>query len=130
MTTTDLIQAYIDAFNRHDLEGMLATLSDDVAHDINESGREIGKDAFRKFKTHMDTCYREQLQDVVIMTKGAHGAVEFICSGEYIKTDGALPPANGQRYAIPAAIFFDTANGKITRVTSYYNLKQWIAAVS
>ncbi|MEI7987265.1 MAG: nuclear transport factor 2 family protein, partial [Armatimonadota bacterium] len=49
--TEALMRAYFDAFNRHDLEGMLATLADDVAHDINEGGREIGIDAYRAFKT-------------------------------------------------------------------------------
>jgi steroid delta-isomerase-like uncharacterized protein len=128
--TETLLQAYFDAFNRHDLEGMLATLADDVAHDINEGGREIGKEAFRKFKTHMDECYREQVRDIVIMTNGSHGTVEFVVEGEYIKTDEGLPEANGQKYAIPAAAIFEVDGDKITRVTSYYNLNGWIAAIS
>lgn len=130
MTAADLIQKYFDAFNRHDLEAQIATLSDNVIHDLNEGGQEIGRDAFRTFKMHMDTCYREQITDLVIMTNGSRGGAEFIVKGEYIKADTGLPPANGQRYEIPAAAFFETANGEITRVTSYYNLKNWIAAVS
>lgn len=130
MTIAELIQNYFDAFNRHDLEAQLATLSDDVIHDINEGGQEIGRDAFRRFKMRMDECYREQITDLVIMTSGPRGAAEFIVKGQYIKTDTGLPPANGQRYEIPAAVFFEAANGKLTRVTSYYNLKNWIAAVS
>lgn len=125
-----LIRAYFDAFNRHDLEGMLDTLADDVIHDVNEGGREVGKDAFRRFKEHMDLCYREQITDLVVMTIGDRGAAEFTCSGEYLATDGPLPEARGQKYAIPAAAFFECANGKITRVTSYYNLKGWIEAIS
>lgn len=131
MTETEtLIRAYFDAFNRHDAEDMLATLSDDVVHDINEGGREVGKDAFRKFKAHMDDCYREQITDLCVMVNGNRGAVEFTCSGEYLKTDGGLAEARGQSYSIPAAAFFEVAEGKISRVTSYYNLKGWIAAVS
>ncbi|HCM83924.1 MAG TPA: isopropylmalate/homocitrate/citramalate synthase [Rhodospirillaceae bacterium] len=130
MAIENLIHSYFDAFNRHDLEGQLATLSDDVVHDLNEGGREIGREAFRKFKTHMDACYREQIVDLVIMTNGNRGAAEFIVRGEYIQTDNGLPPANGQKYEIPAAVFFEAADNKLTRVTSYYNLRQWIAAVS
>lgn len=128
--TESLIRAYFDAFNRHDAEGMLATLADDVVHDINEGGTEVGKDAFRKFKAHMDDCYREQIKDLVVMVTGNRGAVEFTCEGEYLKTDGSLPDAHGQRYAIPAAAFFEVRDGKIGRVTSYYNLRGWIAAIS
>lgn len=128
--TEALMRAYFDAFNRHDLEGMLATLSNDVVHDINEGGREVGIEAFRAFKTHMDACYREQVRDLVFMTSGSHGTTEFIVDGSYIQTDGTLPQATGQTYSIPAAAIFEVENGKITRVTSYYNLRAWIAAIS
>lgn len=125
-----LIAAYFDAFNRHDLEGMLVTLHPDVQHDINESGSEVGKAAFEKFKAQMDTCYKEQITDLVIFSNGNRGAVEFTCSGEYLKTDGNLPEAKGQTYSIPAAAFFEEKDGLLCRVTSYYNLKNWIVAVS
>lgn len=128
--TEALMRAYFDAFNRHDLEGMLATLTEDVAHDINEGGCEVGIDAYRAFKTRMDSCYREQVRNLVFMTNGNHGTTEFIVDGEYIGTDDGLPEATGQRYSIPAAAIFEVTNGKISRVTSYYNLRAWIAAVS
>jgi steroid delta-isomerase-like uncharacterized protein len=128
--TESLIRAYFDAFNRHDAEALLATLSEDVVHDINEGKREVGKAAFRAFKAHMDECYREQITELCIMANGARGAAEFLCSGEYLKTDGSLPEANGQRYAIPAAAFFEAKDGKIARVTSYYSLNGWTEAIS
>jgi ketosteroid isomerase-like protein len=40
-----LIRAYYYAFNRGDREAMLSLLTDDVAHDINQGGRETGKEA-------------------------------------------------------------------------------------
>lgn len=130
VTAASLIQSYFDCINRHDAEGMIALLSEEVVHDINEGGREIGKDAFRRFKSHMDECYREQITDLVIMTKDNRGAAEFTCSGINIKTDVPLPAATGQSYSIPAAAFFEVEEGKMTRVTSYYNLKGWLEAVT
>lgn len=126
---SDLIRAYFDAFNQHDADGMLATLADDVAHDINEGGREVGKAAFRAFKAHMDDCYREQIRDLVIFENGTRGAAEFVVEGEYLKTDEGLPEATGQKYAIPCAAFFEEKDGKLVRVTSYYNLQGWIQAI-
>lgn len=128
--TEALMRAYFDAFNRHDLEGMLATLSNDVIHDINEGGREVGIEAFRKFKTHMDACYREQIVNPIFMIGGNHGTTEFTVEGEYIGTDAGLPEATGQKYSVPAAAIFEVTDGKISRVTSYYNLRAWIAAIS
>ncbi len=131
MTETEaMMRAYFDAFNRHDLEGMLETLAEDVVHDINEGGREVGIEAFRLFKTHMDKCYREQVRDLVVMVNGSHGCVEFMCDGKYIATDGNLPEATGQTYSIPAVALFEVGGGKIRRVTSYYNLQGWLKAIS
>lgn len=128
--TERLIRAYFDAFNRHDAEALLATLADDVVHDVNEGPTETGIDGFRRFKAHMDRCYRETITDLVVMANGEHGAAEFTCSGTYLQTDGPLPEAKGQTYSIPAAAFFTVRGGKIARVTSYYNLKSWLEAIS
>lgn len=129
MTVTALVQAYFEAFNAHDAEEMLATLDENVIHDINESERQVGISAFRAFKAHMDECYFEQITDLCIMANGNRAAAEFTCSGSYIKTDGPLPEATGQTYSIQAAAFFEAANGKLTRVTSYYNLAGWLKAI-
>lgn len=127
--TSALIRAYFHAFNDHDAESLLALLDENVRHDINEGNTEYGVDAFRKFKAHMDDCYREQITDLVVMVNGERGAAEFTCSGKYLKTDGSLPPATGQEYSIWAAAFFEVSKGKITRITSCYNLKNWIQAI-
>lgn len=126
-----LIREYYDAFNRGDREAMLSLLTDDVAHDINQGGRETGKEAFGRFLTHMDRCYREQLTDIVIMTSGdgAHAAAEFVVHGTYLATDSGLPPARGQTYVLPAGTFFAIRDGRIARVTTCYNLADWSAQV-
>lgn len=129
-TTESVMRAYFDAFNRYDTDALLDTLDENVVHVINEGATEVGKEAFRKFKAHMDECYREEIRDACYMTNGERGAVEFICAGTYLATDGSLPPARGQTYAIPAAAFFEVKKGKITRITSYYSLKGWIEAIS
>lgn len=128
-TTERLIRDYFEAFNRQDPEALLATLADDVVHDINEGPTETGIDAFRRFKAHMDECYREEIKELVVMVNGDRGAAEFTVDGAYLKKDGNLPEANGQRYSIPAAAFFTVRDEKITRITSYYNLKGWLQAI-
>jgi steroid delta-isomerase-like uncharacterized protein len=132
VTTLALIERYYAAFNAGDGEGMLACLSEDVAHDINQGARQQGKAAFRAFLAHMDRCYRERLEDIVIMASdcGHHAAAEFTVHGEYLATDEGLPEARGQRYVLPAGAFFALADGAITRVTVYYNLADWTAQVS
>lgn len=133
MTATEaLIRGYYDAFNAKDWDGMLACLADDVRHDVNEGDARGGKDQFRAFLAHMDTCYDETLTDIAVMvsTDGTRAAAEFIVNGTYKTTDGNLPPARGQTYRLPAGAFFEVTNGFIRRVTTYYNLKEWIRQVS
>lgn len=126
-----LLTCYYAAFNAGDWEGMLDCLDDGVIHDINQGGRQRGKDAFRSFLAHMERCYRERLDGIVLMASddGTRGAAEFIVHGEYLATDEGLPEANGQTYTLPAGAFFSIAGGQITRVTVYYNLADWTAQV-
>ncbi|MDK2778363.1 MAG: nuclear transport factor 2 family protein [Pseudomonadota bacterium] len=127
-----IIRAYYDAFNRQDMDTFLSLLSDEVVHDINQGQRESGKAAFAEFMAKMNRHYREQLLDLEIMANeaGTRAAAEFVVLGEYLKTDDGLPAAAGQTYRLPAGAFFELAGGKVTRVTNYYNLEDWIAQVS
>lgn len=130
--TEALIRRYYDAFNADDTAGMLDCLTGDVRHHVNEGGVRVGKDAFAQFCAHMTDCYRERLTDIVVMVSadGARAAAEFVVNGEYLKTDEGLPPANGQTYKLPAGGFFEVENGRIARVTTYYNLADWMRQVA
>lgn len=130
--TTALIRRYYDAFNAGgDRKPMLALLSESVVHDINQGQREAGKAAFVRFLERMDRCYRERVVDLVVMATddGGRAAAEFIIEGEYLVTDEGLPPASGQRYRLSVGAFFAIADGRITRVSNYYNLQDWLKQV-
>lgn len=129
--TLALIGRYYDAFNRGDREAMLALLGDEVVHDLNQGPREHGRDAFRTFLARMDASYAEQLQDIVVVASadGSRAAAEYVVHGRYLATDAGLPPARGQAYVLPGGAFFEVRDGRITRVTNYYNLQDWLAQV-
>jgi steroid delta-isomerase-like uncharacterized protein len=130
-TARATIQAYYDAFNAGDLTAMIATLHDDFAHHVNEGETRLGKEAFAGFCRHMSETYAENLTDMVVFANddGTRGAAEFVVNGTYLKTDPGLPEAHGQTYVLPAGGFFSLSGGKITRVTTYYNLQDWIQQV-
>lgn len=130
--TAALIRTYYEAFNAGDSEAMLAHLTDDVIHDVNQGERRIGKDKFRAFNARMTHHYRERLENIAVMVSkdGTRAAAEFNVHGTYLTTDSGLPEANGQTYILPAGTFFAIRDGKIARVTTYYNLTDWIAQVS
>lgn len=129
--TINLIEQYYTAFNNADMDTFLSLLTDDIIHDINQGKREIGKDAFKQFMACMNYNYKEQLVDMVIMATpdGSRAAAEFVVIGKYLQSDEGLPPAQGQEYRLPAGAFFEIRNGKVARITNYYNLQDWIAQV-
>jgi steroid delta-isomerase-like uncharacterized protein len=130
--TAALIRRYYDAFNSGDSDGMLACLTDDVIHDVNQGERRTGIEKFRAFNARMTRHYRERLEGIAVMVSkdGSRAAAEFNVHGTYLVTDSGLPEAKGQTYVLPAGTFFAIRDGKIARVTTYYNLTDWIAQVS
>lgn len=130
-SSEEVVRAYYAAFNAGDEAGFLALLTDDVAHDVNQGGRQTGKAAFARFLAHMNECYRERIADLVVLTEpsGNRAAAEFTVHGTYIRSDEGLPAASGQIYVLPAGAFFTLRDGKVARIANFYNLQDWLAQV-
>ena len=119
--TRDLVGRFVAAFNAGAHEAMLALLSEDVAHDLPNGTREIGRDHFRWFLGLCGRHFRETWADVAVMVGdgGVRAAAEFTRRGVYQATADGLPPASGQRYAAAAGLFFEVDDGLITRVSDH-----------
>jgi steroid delta-isomerase-like uncharacterized protein len=132
MPAEETIQRYYAAFNQKNMKAFLDMLTDDVVHEINENGTEVGKTAFEKFMARMNRCYEEKVVNLVIFSSSQkeRAAAEFIIEGKYLQSDQGLPEAKGQTYRIPCGAFFTLKNDKVSRVTTYYNLKEWIRQVT
>lgn len=130
-TTKNLIESYYNAFNQKDNATFLNLLDNDVIHDINQGKREIGKTLFSQFIQRMARSYDETISKLVIMISedGSRASAEFIVEGTYLATDEGLPPAKQQQYQLPCGAFFEIKNQKITRVTNYYNLQDWLTQI-
>jgi steroid delta-isomerase-like uncharacterized protein len=131
-TTDAIVAAYYAAFNAGDVPAFLDLLTDDVRHDINQSGTETGRQAFTAFLQEMNRCYKETITGLVILSdaSGTRAAAEFIVNGEYLQAQEGLPPAKNQKYTLPAGAFFTLRGEKICRVSNHYNLPDWLAQVS
>jgi steroid delta-isomerase-like uncharacterized protein len=127
-----LLETYYQAFNSGHRETFFSLLTDDVVHDLNQGGSETGIAAFRDFMARMDRCYEEIIENLVIFESadGTRAAAEFMVRGKYLATDDGLPEATGQRYFLPAGAFFTLRDGKVARVTMYYNLQEWLRQIN
>jgi steroid delta-isomerase-like uncharacterized protein len=127
-----LVASYYAAFNAGDRAAMCALLAEDLRHDVNQGSRRFGLAAFRAFMAEMDAAYEERLEEIVVMAdaSGRRAAAEFIVVGRYLRSEPGLPAARGQPYRLSAGAFMEIAGGKITRVTTSYNVQEWIRQVS
>jgi steroid delta-isomerase-like uncharacterized protein len=132
MTSLQTVQQYYEYFNQKNWQGMLSILHPEVRHESNQGDVRIGIDKFADFLKKMDECYEEQLTEMVFFTESSNLriAAEFTVNGIYKKADDDLPPAHNQSYVLPAAAFLELKDGKISRVTTYYNLTLWLELVS
>lgn len=121
---TEVVLAYLSAFNRGDWAAMLALVSDGVVHDFHPGERESGKTAFAAYlHAHAHASDPTQLRDIVVMTSpdGARAAAEYLAYGEQATgADGpSRPGVNRRRYMQPGGLFFAIRDGLIERVSNY-----------
>lgn len=129
--TITLIQHYYSAFNAGRDELLLELLTEDVIHDVNQGAREIGKSAFREFLERTRECYDELITELAYCASqdGSRAAAEYLVIGKYLKADVGLPAAHGQSYRLAGGAFFEIQGDRISRVTNYYNLEDWLQQV-
>jgi len=132
MTALDIVKEYYTHFNNKNWKGMLDLLHEEIRHEPNQGDPRIGIEKFTEFMQMMDTSYEETLTDMVFFseTRNTRVAAEFTVNGIYKKGEEGFPEAHGQTYVLPAAAFLEVKEGKISRVTTYYNLPLWISLVS
>ncbi len=132
MSALEVVKNYYQAFNSRDWSAMISFVDDNIRHEPNQGTPRIGKALFTDFMKHMDDSYSEELKDIVLFSSETEGriAAEFVVHGTYKNSEEGLPEAKGQNYVLPASAFLEVVNGKITRVTTYYNLELWIQLVS
>ena len=128
----EIIKHYYHCFNSRNWQGMLSLVSDQVQHDSNQGETRIGKTLFAEFMQIMDEHYEEKVVELNVFQaeNSARLAAEFFIDGVYKKSQPGLPPAHGQTYYLRVGAFFEIEQGKIARITNYYNLPKWIELVS
>lgn len=124
-----MIEEYYAHFNAGDWEGMLGLLDEQVIHEVSQGEVRLGKPAFRSFLQHMESCYRERVSDLCVLSNGTRASAEFWLEGEYLRTDAGLPEATGQKYRLRVGSFFEFEENRILRISVHYNLRDWMAQV-
>lgn len=125
--TTELVLGFYAACNRGDAAAILAMVTDDIVHEINQGSREQGKEALERYINNANGSLRQSVRDVVVMStqQGRRAAAEYVVDGRYLKTIAKRPAAHGQSYHLSGGTFFEIEDGKIARISNHFNLADW-----
>ena len=130
--TVKLVEAYYNAINQKNMDLLYSLLANNVIHDINQGDTEQGLNKFKAFMEAGNNSFDEKLNNIVIMTSqdGTYAAARWIDHGIYYKTEPGLGvDAKNQHYTLTGGHFFEIRNGKIDRVTTYYNATDFMRQI-
>ena len=132
----DVARLLADEFNLGTVDR--ESLSADPTSSVRESERERITDCAWSFDTERQRTVmmiveaqsaRQRHLAIRLLRYVVDRLLELCEDPKRLQAAEGLPPANGQRYSLSAGIFFEIDDGLISRVTTYYNLADWIAQV-
>lgn len=130
--TIQLVKTYFEALNKKDMNLYFSIIDKNVIHDINQGTSEQGIEKFKEFMKKAGDSFDEKLSNLVIMVSddGKYAAARWLDHGTYIKDFVGMDiPAKNQKYTLSGGHFFEIQHGKITRVTTYYNIADFMEQV-
>lgn len=122
--TVALVKTYYDALNKKDMNLFFSIMSNDVIHDINQGASETGITKFKTYMKKTNNSFDENLSEILIMVSndGKHAAAQWVDHGVYYKDyPGMKIHATNQKFTLNGGHFFEIHDGKLSRVTTYYN---------
>ena len=123
LTTSELIERYINLNNENDIDGVLDCCADNVLFESimnpNNTVRLSGKDQVREvFEGTLQAFADRKHQISSLIVNGERAAAETIFKGvaKVELGDGVMP---GDTISIRGATFFETKDGLINRICDY-----------
>jgi steroid delta-isomerase-like uncharacterized protein len=126
-----LVLGWTDALNRGDADAAAAYVTEDcVFTNIGTGQRLVGRDAAREDFVALIAMYSEMRieKTTFLSTADGHYATEWIMTGVHT---GDVPglPATGKPFRISGAGFGEIRDGKLARVTEYWNMAEFLIQV-
>ena len=111
---TPSLQAFLDAFNAHDVEAIMSFFSDDCVFDTPRGVRLTGKDEARKgIQARFDGIPDIRYEDDRHWSSGDRGVSEWTIRGTQ---------ANGEPIEVRGCDLFEFADGKVSRKDSFWKI--------
>jgi steroid delta-isomerase-like uncharacterized protein len=119
------------AWNAHDVEKIATFYTDDcIKEDIAIGKSTLGKKEMKALITGAFTSMPDMnIKLVTIFVSGNWAATEWIMSGSYSNAYPGMPPATGNKFSVRGASIMELHNGKISRISDYWNFASFLQQV-
>jgi steroid delta-isomerase-like uncharacterized protein len=114
MAETPSLQAFLDAFNAHDVDAIMGFFTEDCVFDMPSGRRLVGREAVREgIQSRFDGIPDIHYGDDRHWVCGDRGVSEWTIRGTQ---------AGGQRIEVRGCDLFEFSGGRISRKDSYWKL--------
>jgi steroid delta-isomerase-like uncharacterized protein len=129
--TEEMLRGENAAWNVHDVDGIAAFYTDDcVKEDIAIGRATRGKQEMKALIGGAFTAMPDmKIELVTLFDCGDWAATEWIMSGSYSRDYPGMPVATGKRFSVRGASIMALRNGKISRISDYWNFASLLQQV-
>jgi steroid delta-isomerase-like uncharacterized protein len=122
MSSQSIAQQWLDAWNSHDIERILACLTNDAIYEDKTLGAVNRTPAeTRQFVAAGWAAFPDLRFEITAASLAeTHGTVEWMMLGTHRRDFGELP-ATGKSFSVAGVSVLQLANGKITHVRDYWD---------
>jgi len=132
VTSLSIVAQFIENYNEKQWRNLFNVLDKHVILEQNEIAVIQGIQAFDSFICKMTHAFDERLFDIhyyYSTTCASKLSTQYQVEG-YYKNGNFKRPANNQHYSITRYSFFEISNGKITKISTFFNRKKMIDQIT
>ncbi len=120
------------AWNTHDVNKIATFYTGDcIKEDIAVGKATRGKEEMKALISGAFTAMPDMnIELVTIFNCGNWAATEWTMSGSYSKSYPGFPSATGKKFSVRGATIMELRNGKISRISDYWNFASFLQQVS
>ncbi len=119
---TDAVKAYFDAWDSHDTDAILGSLTPDGTYSDPVGGDNLSGQAYADYASSLFAAFPDLKLELISNTVASNGivAAPWILFGTHKGPVGDYAPTN-REISLPGCDFITVENGKVKKVIGYFD---------
>jgi steroid delta-isomerase-like uncharacterized protein len=121
-TKTDAVKAYFDAWDSHDTDTILSTLTADGTYSDPVGGENLSGQAYADYANTLFTAFPDLKLELISNTVASNGmvAAPWLLCGTHEGPVGDFTPTH-RKICLPGCDFISVEHGKVKKVIGYFD---------